>query len=84
MSAVLSQEYLVTERLEVIQECVDGLREHRTAGTLSLTARAALEALERISTRVRWNRFAVITAEEMRRPVAIAQQVLERESITAW
>ncbi|MES2788546.1 MAG: hypothetical protein V4719_02920 [Planctomycetota bacterium] len=84
MSGVLSQEYLIKERLEVIQECLDGLRDLRTAGTLSLTVRAALEALERLSTRSKWNRLAMITASEMRRPVAIAQQALERESIPVW
>lgn len=84
MSGVLSQEYLIKERMKVIQECVDGLRDLRTAGTLSVTARAALEALERLCTRIRWNRYATISASEIRRPVAIAQQALERASIPAW
>ncbi|MES2788112.1 MAG: hypothetical protein V4719_00725 [Planctomycetota bacterium] len=76
----VTQDFNAKERHKIIIESIDGLREIRQLGGLSLTARAALEALERIHARVTWNRYAVITQEEIQRPLSIAQAAIASAS----
>lgn len=78
MSSVLSQEFIATERRQVVLEAMEGLEALRRKTRLTFTQVAALEALKRLYARSRF-RNAVITHAEMVRPVAIAHGAMEAE-----
>lgn len=74
---VLSEEFVATERLNVVIESIDGLRAVKQSKGLNRLQAAALDALERLHARYIRQRGAVITHQAMARPVAVAQAAME-------
>jgi hypothetical protein len=81
MKQVLSQDFIATERRQVVLESIDGLRDIQRHRVLSLTERAALVALTQIHSRCISTRGSVIPYQSMARPVAIAQRAIELEAV---
>lgn len=75
---VLDQdEFVAKERLEVIEEAIDGLHSVKRIHGLNRLQQAALDALEKLHARVIRNAGAVITLQAMRRPVEVAHAAME-------
>ncbi len=78
-SQVLPQEFISTERKKVLIESIDGLRDIQARRVLSPTERAALTALTALHSRCLSRSSGVIPHEAMKRPVAIAQNAMQRD-----
>ncbi len=87
MQQVLTHEFVAKERHAVVIEAIDGLQAIQRQRQLTFTESASLKFLEQLVARVARCRNATITAESIRRPVAVAQAAMQRElerAACAW
>lgn len=74
---VLPQVYLATDRRRIVLESIDTLQILQESRGLSRLQQAALDALERIYMRTVKHRGAIIPADCVTRPLAIARAAME-------